>query len=141
MSAHNQFAQRMSSLSDQQLLQVMVDRKDYVPEALRAAEAEIARRAIPDPILDAALAEGERRKSIADERSDVPLSFTYQWLYFGLSFLACTPMVAFFYRYHAESGYDRRSQESLRMVFLGILFYLALAGTIYRIFGFEWLGF
>ena len=134
----NQFAERMAALSDRQLLQVMVDRKDYVPEALRAAEAEIARRSIPGEVVEAALEEGKRRLAFAREQEDLSLSPAYVWAYFFLAFLTFTPFVAFFYRYHAERGYANRSQESMRMVFLGILFYLALGGTLYRMLGWEW---
>ncbi len=134
----NQFASRMAALSDRQLLQVLVDKKDYVPEALRAAEAEIARRTIPDEVIDAALEEGQRRATIANEREGVSLSEANKWLYFFLSFLSFTPMVVFFYRYHSERGYALRSQQSMQMVFLGILFYLALGGTVYRFWGYTW---
>ena len=113
----------MSGLSARQLLQVLVNQKDYVPEALDAMRQE----------LEAAEAEGKRLSEVAAERADLPLEKGWEYAYFFGAILVCTPFIAFLYRYHGEKGYHRRAQESLRMTFLGILFYIALLSTLHRL--------
>lgn len=113
----------------------MAERQDYVPEALRAAEAEIARREIPMAVLDQALAVGKQAEAEALERKDIPLPRHWKFLYFFFSFLIISPVVVFFFRHHADRNYDRRSMESIEMTFLGFLFYMAAYGVLMRIFG------
>lgn len=126
----NPFVDRMASLSNEQLIRIMVERKDYVPEALRAAERELARRQVELSVVNQAIAEGERLRELENSRSDIPLTDKERWAYFFLSFITFTPMVAFFYRYHAEKGYSLKSNQSMGQVALGLLFYIALWGIM-----------
>lgn len=128
----NPFRDHMASLSDEQLLRVMVERKDYVPEALRAAERELASREVPTHDINAAILKGHELSQIAREREQIPLETWQLWAYFLLSFLSFTPFVAFFYGYHSSQGYSLKSTQSMRQVLLGILFYAALISTLNR---------
>lgn len=124
----------MARLSNRQLLQVMLDRADYVPEALTAAEAELRSRGIPEAELSHAISAGETRKAEVDRLAALPLSTRLKVLYFLLSFLLFTPFVAIFFRYYAEKGMAKRSVESIQQVVLGMLFYFAVLSVLNRFF-------
>lgn len=128
----NQFADHVAGLSDRQLLRMFAERQDYVPEAMWAAELEVGRREIPAEVVEQAKAHGLKAAAEAQEKSEIPLGLRWKILYFVLSPLALTPVVAFLYRHHAERDYTRRSTESLEMTFLGLLFYMAVYGVLLR---------
>ena len=132
----NPFSEHMAGLNNQQLMQVLVEQKDYVPQALKAAEIEIRSRKVGEEEINLALEEGLKTKQEADFFSDQSLKEPWPLLYFWFAFLSFTPFMVLFYRYHIEKGYHRRSFESMRLVFLGILFYVALGGVLNRFFPF-----
>lgn len=131
----NPFAEHMARLSDMALLRVFAERQDYVPEALRAAEEELDRRKIPQNIVEQAIEVGKQAQAIALERKNIPLSSTWKALYFVFAPFALSPIVVFFFRYHADRDYDLRSVESINMTFLGLLFYMAAYGVLLRTIG------
>ncbi|HHG84027.1 MAG TPA: hypothetical protein ENJ82_04695 [Bacteroidetes bacterium] len=128
----NQFHSRMVGLSDAQLNELLLSRKDYVPMALEAAEEELRSRGVSRLDLEALTAEGLAREELAYAKAELPLPMGEQILYFIFAFFIVTPFVAFFYRRFADRGEDLRAWTSIRQVLLGLLFYAALNGIIQR---------
>ncbi|MEM1000947.1 MAG: hypothetical protein AAGN35_28085 [Bacteroidota bacterium] len=133
MTVDNRFRPVMAQHSDEELHRVMRQRRDYVPEALTACVQELRERGISEAELEALEAEGRAHEAAADALAELPLESREKQLYFLFSFLMFTPLVAFFYRKYAEKGEERRSWESITMVLLGVLFYLALYGVLQRL--------
>lgn len=130
----NQFAETYAQLPETKLREVLLRQGDYVREAIWAAELELGRRGIPPEELQKMKSDGQRQKVAAQEKAEIPLEFKWQAAYFLGAPLLFSPFVWMFYRRYGEKGYDRKSYESMQAVFLGVLFYAAVAGTVYRIF-------
>lgn len=134
----NRFQSVMAHKSDEQLNALLLSRRDYVPEALEAAECELRARGMSQLEMEAITEEARTREQIAEAKAELPLSMRDQVLYFVFSFLAFTPVTAFFYHRFADRGEETRSWMSVRQVLLGILFYVALNGVLRR-FGYYFL--
>jgi RsiW-degrading membrane proteinase PrsW (M82 family) len=134
----NRFRPVMARLSDEQLEKVLLERRDYVPEALLACEAELRARGLSTSELEALEAEGKALEAAADAIAELPLSQTERLLYFIFAPMLFTPLVGFFYRRFAEKGEEQRAWDSITMVLLGNLFYLAAYGVIQRFLLENW---
>lgn len=110
---------------------MLLNRRDYVPDAVMAAREELEKRGLSRQELEVLEAESLALQAAAEARAELPLSNRDKQLYFIFSFLMFTPFVAFFYRKYLDAGEERRAWDSMAMVLLGLLFYFAL----YRVLG------
>lgn len=129
----NPFAQKMASLSNAELETVVLNRPDYVPLALAAAERELLQRGMPPSTLDILREEAGQKEEEYLQIAEEPLEFSYKLGYFFLSFLTFTPFVFIFYRYWDDKGFRRKSVEATQNTFLGLLFYYAVYMVLTRI--------
>jgi hypothetical protein len=128
----NQFHPVMAGKDEDQLSEVLLNRMDYLPDAVLAAREELGNRGLSLQEMEVLEAEGLALQAAAEARAELPLSGWEKQLYFLFSFLLFTPIAAFFYRRYLEVGEDKRGWDSMAMVLLGNLFYFALYSVLSR---------
>lgn len=128
----NQFYPVMAGKNEEELSSVLLNRRDYVPDAVTAARKELENRGLSRQELEVLEAEGLALQAAAEARAELPLSNREKQLYFIFSFLLVTPLAAFFYRKYLDIGEEQRGWDSIAMVLLGLLFYTALYSVLHR---------
>ena len=128
----NQFHPVMAGKNEEELSTVLLNRREYVPDAVMAARQELEKRGLSRQELEVLEAEGLALQAAAEARAELPLSIREKQLYFIFSFLLLTPLAAFFYRKYMDTGEERRGWDSIAMVLLGLLFYIALYHVLNR---------
>jgi hypothetical protein len=121
--AMNEFAQRMSERTDEQLVEIVSrKRHEYQPEALLAADEEFRKRHLSADVLEEADLAIAAREAQAKERAEDPLGGIWK----GLAFLF--PGVIFFLAMLIlkADGRERQSRELGRWTLYGIAFYIIL---------------
>ena len=118
----NQFTDQMSRRTDAELLKIVIDqRNDYQPEALLAAEEELARRNLSPEQVSSAKEELERKKTFDEKRANEPLDMSLKIL---TAIFPGILQIILSGTYKVE-GYDRKARELVRWTLYGFGFYFS----------------
>ena len=117
----------MTTLSREQLFEVLRERADYVPDAVNAAIAELQRRGVDAFAIAAAEDEGIESAPMATVRSQVELSFGQKLLWLLLPFLGVTPLAVKRIRQYSQGGFHRKSLQIMEFSFIGFNLYALTA--------------
>lgn len=113
------FTQTMQNETDENLIKIVtIDRDNYQPPAVIAAEAELKKRNIGKEIFEGIKKEHEETRKIEIEKASMPLDNT-------------TKIVAFFipigYRFLARplrrDGYEQKAADLVKWSLFGMAFY------------------
>ncbi|HEX2900268.1 MAG TPA: hypothetical protein VHS96_11175 [Bacteroidia bacterium] len=117
------FSDVMARRTKEQLLSVLREAHDYVPEALQAANAELERRGVNR--FDIAAAEDMAEDNV--HRTKLLASESMRWpealLWLLLPVLSMTPWGTARFRKYANAGYRRKSLQLLELSFIGFSLY------------------
>ena len=120
----NEFTKAMAKLSDAELLKVCGEQKgDYVPEAIVAAEAELAGRNLTTQQIETANYVNEQKKMADDILANEHLSVI--WKIFA--FISPGWLLLFFSAVLKAEGYATKAKELKRWTIYGFCFYLGIA--------------
>ncbi len=122
----------MSGRSTRQLLALLRERDDYVPDAVAAAMAELKRRGVSAFDVSNAWDDGELEAEARLRLASIPLQKSWKIFWLLLPFLALTPLGAFYIRRYVDGGYRRRSIQFLEAVIIGFTGYLILLMLYWR---------
>ena len=128
------FSERISKMSDENLVDIIVNESDYVPEAISQVKNELRRRRIPS----------ETYKTIIDNRIEVQKEVKrksgeglnlYQKVVcfcfpFFVPFVAALPLIGFllpkppgFLSFY-ENGYSKRFSQVIKYTLAGFIFWI-----------------
>jgi hypothetical protein len=123
MPLPSDFHERIKTMPDDEVLDILARPSDYLPEAVELARAERARRGLADAGI--AIAE-ERSKAVEEDvalRATIPLSPGLKWACFLLPINVAMYIRAVTY---SGTGYKRKAHDAAFWMGCGLLFYLAL---------------
>lgn len=117
------FENEMKKRTDQELIQIItIDRNDYLPEALTAAEAELKIRNLNQELVGHVTRELTIKKERVDKKANEALDPVYKILTF-LFPMIFTFVLSGFYK---ANGYDKKANELARWTLYGYYLYIAL---------------
>ncbi len=125
----NPFEDAMSRRSDEELVGIVgAHRGDYRPEAITAAEAELALRNLPVAFVESVTQEIRHERDELDERKDIPLGMQHKVMFlllpvFVLGWLPSYAMARWSYM---DKGYIRKYEDAKRWMMFGVLGYVGL---------------
>ncbi|WP_156040478.1 hypothetical protein [Chondromyces apiculatus] len=113
----------MRKHSDAELLDIVTkQRDDYVPEALAAADAELARRSLSPKQVARAEEDLGLKQRDKEQRASMPLGFGWK-----LVFLACPGLLTLMFAGSFKAdGYTRKYREAWQCTAIGLGIYVAL---------------
>ncbi len=114
------YSERMLKLSDEQLLEIIQHHKDYLPEALQAAELELKNRNIPNSVITSIKLSISDIDKQSDERAKLPLTWDLRILLFLIPFGFLQILLA---SYYEHNGFKRKGSECWRWMFYGLSVY------------------
>lgn len=117
------FTEIMSQKSDEQLLKIIARPQDYQPEALEAAQSEVAKRNLSSDRIEVAKKEVIKQENISQAKAAIPLEGGYK----ALSFFFPGIVVLMLSSALRASGYDKKANDLVRWTVFGFGFYIALA--------------
>lgn len=118
------FRKVMADRTKAQLLMVLQESHDYVPEAVIAAQEELQRRGVNGFDIAEAIDLGESYALTSKELAGISLTNKERILWLLLPFLVMTPWGPRQFRKYANHGYRRKSIEFLEVAFIGFSLYL-----------------
>ncbi len=117
------FKNEMANRTDEELIGILtVSRKDYLPEALEAAEIEFNKRNIQKERITALTEKVGQDEEIRTQRSNEPLNVLIKIGTFLFPMLL-TIILSGLYK---SKGYDRKASELVTWTILGICFYIVV---------------
>jgi hypothetical protein len=127
MSQPNSYNDKMREMTDEELCEMLVHDKNYVPEAVMAAQHEIATRNLTQEriteIQDALKKKDENDIALAN----IPLRWSIRILMFIFSFGIIQAIIGEYYR---NRGYERKHRECWAWMKYGLFFWVILFLTI-----------
>lgn len=127
------FAKRMRIVPDEELFSVVSSPDGYVPAAVEAAQAEIARRNLGSGDVARIVADVEERQRFEENKSSIPLSTAGKIAFFVFSiFLFWTIIAAIVLGYR---GYGRKSTDGFKWMCIGLAFWLTASWALFLIIG------
>lgn len=123
MNNIEKFREKMSKLSDEELFDVLAHKKDYVPDAIAAAENELKSRDLPHERIVALRIMAEEKRKEKQERANAPLPWGLKILSFV--FAIGIPQVIACESYR-NRGYTRRANECWVWMGYGVFFYIVI---------------
>jgi hypothetical protein len=121
------FQVMMSKRSKDQLLGVLREHYDYVPEAVAAANAELKRRGVNAFDIAAAADLGEENSPKADLMAAEPLQWQQALVWLLFPFLALTPIGTKRFKAYADQGFRCKSVQMLEVCVIGFSIYALVA--------------
>ena len=116
------FTQTMQDETDENLIKIVtIDRDNYQPPAVIAAEAELTKRNISTKTFEATKKDHEETRKIEIEKANAPLDNTTKIVAF---FVPITSR--FLSRPLSRDGYDRKAAEVIKWSLFGLAFYMAI---------------
>ena len=114
------FTQTMQNETEENLIKIVtIDRDGYLPDAVIAAEAELAKRNISTEAFEATKKDHEETRKIEIEKANAPLDKTTKIVVFFIPVIYRFLSSAF-----SNDGYDRKAADVTKWAFIGIGFYL-----------------
>lgn len=114
----------MQQRTTQQLLTVLREAHDYLPEAVEKADEELRRRGVNGFDIASAIDSGQDFQWQMMRTEEIPLSRRELLFWLLLPFLGLTPLGPRQYRKFADAGFRRKSLQLLETVFIGCSLYL-----------------
>jgi hypothetical protein len=119
----NRFAEAMALRSDAELVDILTKKRDdYQPDAVAAAEIELARRKLTTKQVADAKERIELKEQAIQERANEPLGIGWKLLTFLIPGLINILIAGAL----KTDGYERKFREAWRWTFYGVGFYLGL---------------
>ena len=117
------FATEMAKRTDEELIQILViDKENYLPEALVAAEKEFQRRNLQSDQFTSIVEHLSRKKEQDNIRSNEPL-------FAGIkiaTFLFPLFITLILSGYYKAGGYDRKARDMAKWTLYGFCFYFLI---------------
>lgn len=119
----SEFKSEMAKRTDDELLQLLtVDRDDYLPDAIIAAQSEFDKRNLPADKIELISKEIAIKKAEAMQKANEPLDVGVKVVTF-LFPMVLTFLLSGFYK---AQGYDNKSQQLGTWTMLGFGFYIVI---------------
>lgn len=119
----NKFSEAMANRSDAELLKIVNEqRHDYQPEAVEAAEKELANRNLSVEQIEKANKENEIKEHVESEKANKKLDSGWKVLTFIFPGII---QIIFAGTFKAD-GYDRKARELTKWTLYGFGFYFGL---------------
>jgi hypothetical protein len=122
MAMENKFTKLMSKKTSHALIKILtIDRENYQPEAIEAAEIVVKSRNLSEKQIERANKINEKKVVIAQEKAEKPLCWVYKiWL-----ILIPIRVFAMSASYENE-GYERKAREAVNWSYVGFIMYALL---------------
>ena len=123
MNMQFDFTAIMANNSDRELLKIVtVDRDNYQPAAIEAAELELKKRNLSSEFIEQANKHNEAEKQLIEAKANEPLEAVFK----GLAFIFPGILMLLFSAGYKASGYDRKSNELATWTFYGLGLYMTI---------------
>jgi hypothetical protein len=123
------FEKSMQQTSDEELIRIItVNRGQYTPEAVTAADNEFKKRRLAVEMFDELKTTYEEEQAIAEEKANMPLEPVMK----VIAFLFAAVIFWFVGRLYAVDGYERKATEFRKWALFGFLFYVVIAVIVAR---------
>ena len=121
------FVDSMNTRSDEELVEIVTERRsDYRPDALMAAEAEMARRNLKGATLAAVQERIESDRLTLLRKSVEPLEPRWKVALLFVPYVALVPPFSYVRTSLAANGYDTKARQAFEWAWLGVVFQVAL---------------
>lgn len=124
------FSSNMARMPDEELIRISYSQPDegFLPEAIDAAKAELARRSIRNDDLYAVRydMESERHEEFNKDILDLRTSNRFAFAIFGIAFLPCIIIVMILY----ARGYKRMATQAMNCIVLGWVLWAVTAISV-----------
>jgi len=121
------FWEQLPLRSDEELYEVLANQADYLPEAVAAAEGELAKRNLPQDRVAQLKAAAQSQKMAVEAKATEPLSWPMRIL-IGLFCMGLSGIVLAIY--FETRGYKRKAQDCLITLGVTLVAYVVLGGLI-----------
>jgi hypothetical protein len=130
MTKAEDFKNKMSELTDEELYEMIAQPEDYVADAIETAKEELKTRKLsPEKI-----SEFERERKGKEQEmatiANAPLSWPMRILMFILSFGVLQAIIGEYYR---NKGYERKHRECWTWMKYGLFFFVSMLVVLYVI--------
>lgn len=124
MTNRQNFEERMSKLSDEELYDVLAHESDYIPEAIEAAKKALQNRNLSAEKLTELESNLQEQELEKEEEADIPLSWPLRIFLFLFPLGVAQILISEYYR---NKKYKKRAKECWVCMGYGIFFYITLS--------------
>lgn len=116
---------RFANYSNEKLMEVLVNRSEYTPEAVQMAEEMIAQRNISHEVLHSLQSAAEAEREKVEMMNNEPLATDVKWLYLIFPLSGWIGFAGQQLHYH-EEGFERKKAEHARYTLIGTGIWIAV---------------
>lgn len=121
--------EKYQTFTDEQLLEILVNREDYVEDAIRVVEDLVSERNINEEVKNSIFEQLNEEKQEIRKRADEPLGLGMKILFLFLPFFGFVGFALAQTHYH-EKGNEQKKADTAKFMFIGFFLWVVVLSVL-----------